>query len=140
MDQGCQTGGILTVLELKEDYKSAFAYDFRNRFNISYKEIGESVDFDEAFLLIKILIQDPSSWIAASIQNWAYPITHEFLASAATYDLLAHVNSKTKPKPYPRPWDVSNTKTAGSVRRDAKYLLRRAKDGDLEWQNKRTPM
>jgi hypothetical protein len=49
-------------------------------------------------------------------------------------------SGKRKPKPFPRPWPDPNVKTKGSARKDAREILKRAKDGDLNWQNKPTPM
>lgn len=88
-----------------------------------------------------MLIRDPSSWTGAAYSNWKHPITHEWAVSAATYDLLAQVHSgKRKPKPFPRPWPDPQSKVKGQVRKDAREILKRAKDGELDWQNKPTPM
>jgi len=46
------------------------------------------------------------------------------------------VNTKEKPT-YPRPWVKP---VVVETRPDAREILQRAKDGDLEWQNKPTPM
>lgn len=138
MDNRCISGGILWVLELIEDHKSAFAYDFRNRFQISYKEIGKTIAFDEALHLVMILMQDPTAWLSASMRKWQYPASYEFIALAATYDIHAAVNSKNKPKPFPRPWDEPPVRK-GNTTQNARKILAKARDGDLEWQNKPTP-
>lgn len=86
-----------------------------------------------------ILLQDPSSWTSASFREWEYPTTHEAIALAAIYDIHAQVNSKHKPKPYPRPWTNAG-KSKGEVRQDAREILSAAKTGDLQWQNKHMRM
>ena len=58
----------------------------------------------------------------------------------ATYDLLAQVNSRRKPKPYPRPWPDPNVRSKGKPQKNAREILKRARDGDLEWQKPLSPM
>lgn len=92
-------------------------------------------------LLVDVFIRDPKSWLHAAIAKWKHPISHDWAVLAATYDLLAQVHSgKRKPKPFPRPWPDPNVKTKGKIRRDAREILKRARDGELDWQNKHTPM
>lgn len=86
-------------------------------------------------------MSDPSSWLQAAKNNWAHPIDYNWTINAAIYDLLATVNSKRKPKPWPRPWSENGRKkTVRKTRKDAKSILKRAKDGEIEWQSKPTPM
>lgn len=88
-----------------------------------------------------ILVSDPTSWLQAARNNWSHPIDYNWTIAAATYDLLATVNSKRKPKPWPRPWDDNNRrKPLKKPRKDARAILQRAKDGEIEWQSKPTPM
>jgi hypothetical protein len=110
VDSGSGLGGSLKVRELIADHPAELAYDFRSRFGISYLAIGHDVTYLEAAYLISVLVQIPDSWLSAKIQNWTHPVSHEFIVAAHTYDLLATVNSKKKPKPYPMPW-----KPAGQV-------------------------
>ena len=141
MDTRCSIGGILAVLQILEDYKHAFTYDFRARFGLGLADLGDKVPWSEVISLVAILMSDPTSWLQAAKHNWSHPITYEWTLAAATYDLLATVNSKRKPKAWPRPWASStkNQKTR-KIRSDAKSVLQQAKDGDIEWQSKRTPM
>lgn len=139
MDFGCKPGGILSVLELVGENKSGLAYDFRHRFGFSYKELGHAIDWREGLQLISILLQDPSSWTSANIREWTHPATHEAIALYAIYDIHAQVNSKHKPKPYPRPW-ASAGSVKGNTRTDAREILSKAKTGDLEWQSKHMRM
>jgi hypothetical protein len=110
LDSGSRLGGSLKVRELIADHPAELAYDFRSRFGISYLAIGHEVTYLEAAYLISVLVRIPDSWLSAKIQKWTHPVSHEFIVAAHTWDLLATVNSKKKPKPYPMPW-----KPAGQV-------------------------
>jgi hypothetical protein len=141
MDTRCTLGGILAVLEILEDYKPAFTYDFRARFGLGLSDLGDKVPWDEVVSLVSVLLSDPTSWLQSAKHKWDHPISYEWTIAAATYDLLATVNSKRKPKPWPRPWTKANQKQGvRKIRTDARAILRRAKDGDIEWQSKRTRM
>ena len=98
------------------------------------------VDLDELILIVEMLLKDPGSWTGSAVMNWKHPISYEWAVAAATYDLLAQVNSKRKPKPFPRPWPDANTKTKGKTRTNAREILKRARDGELQWQNRPTRM
>ncbi len=124
-----------------DDHTAAFTYDFRQRFGVSTSELGKSVSWAECVYLVTVLIRDPSSWLSTAVNNWHHPITYEWAALAAIYDLLAQVYSKRKPKPYPRPWDGSNgAGRKGTPRRDAREILAKARRGEFKWQSRRTPM
>ena len=123
-----------------DGHKAAIVYDFRHRFGLSPRDFGTALPWDEVVSLISVLMADPTSWLQTSKNSWTHPITYEWTLAAATYDLLAQVNSKRKPKAWPRPWPDSNLKRVGRPRRDAKDILTRAKNGDIEWQSKPTPM
>lgn len=98
-------------------------------------DVGTTVQWDEVVHLVLILLKDPTSWLSAAQANWAHPIDYNWTLQAATYDLLAQVNSKRKPKPWPRPWDLGN-KAKPVPRKDVLDVLKRAKQGDVEWRNK----
>lgn len=141
MDPRCPLGGIIAVLQILEDYKPAFTYDFRARFGLGLDALGDTVPWSEVISLVAVLLRDPTSWLQTAKNEWQHPISYDWTISAATYDLLAQVNSKRKPKPWPRPWGDSGTVRKGTkVRRDARAILTKAKDGDLDWQSKHTPM
>ena len=111
-------------------------YDLR-KINVDPGEVS----LEELTLLVDVFMRDPQSWTHAALANWKHPIAQEWAVLAATYDLLAQVHSgKRKPKPFPRPWPDPNVKAKGKVRKDAREILKRAKDGELDWQNKPTPM
>jgi hypothetical protein len=54
-------------------------------------------------------MRDPSSWIHVAKSGWKYPVSREWMVARDSYDLIARVNSKQKPKPYPAPWPEQGT-------------------------------
>lgn len=119
-----------------KDHEAELIYDLR-KLGINPAE----VDLDELILLVDVLLRDPTSWIHAAVAGWKHPISYEWTVLVALYDLFAQVHSgKKRPKPYPRPWKDPNVKSRGKARKDARDILKRAKDGELDWQNKPTPM
>lgn len=122
--------------KLVEENEAALVYDLR-KLGIDPAE----VDLDELILLVDCLLKDPQSWTHAAVSGWKHPISQEWPILVALYDLFAQVYSgKRKPKPYPRPWKDPNVKAKGKARKDAREILKRAKDGELDWQSKLTPM
>jgi hypothetical protein len=121
--------------ELVDKHEAELVYDLR-KLGIN----PAKVDLDELSLLVDVLIRDPESWTHAALAEWKHPISYEWTVLVATYDLLAQVNSRRRPKPYPRPWPDGNAKTKGTVRKDARDILKRARDGELRWQSKPTLM
>lgn len=113
MDSGRWYPGSLKVLELLQDHPRELAYDFRSKFHLSIQDIGGAVSLYEAALLIGMLLQQTDSWLQAALSDWKHPVSREWLVLAHTYDLLAAVNSKNKPKPYPTPWPDENVKRIG---------------------------
>jgi hypothetical protein len=114
LDPRSRLGGSLKVRELIADHPAELAYDFRSRFGISYQAIGHEVTYLEAAYLIGVLVRIPDSWLSAKIQNWTHPVSQEFIVAAHTWDLLATVNSKKKPKPYPMPWKPAGQASIGN--------------------------
>ena len=88
--------------------------DFREKFHLSLSDIGQSVRYDEAFLLVVSLSSDSSSWFHAAIAEWEYPISREVMALMDLYDLQHQSKSKKKVKPYPRPWGDGSKKKIGT--------------------------
>jgi hypothetical protein len=62
-------------------------------------DIGGSITWLEAVLLVNVVARDPESWLYARMNDWKYPVSREWIVQAHTYDLLYAVNSKKKPKP-----------------------------------------
>jgi len=118
-------GGSLKVRELITDHPAEIAYDFRSRFGISYQEIGVSLSYLEAAYLISILAKSPDSWLNAAMQKWTHPVSHEWIIGAHTWDLLATVNSKKKPKPYPTPWRPSGQSNLGKKNQSRREVIKK---------------
>lgn len=117
MDPGRKPGGIIWLREIISEHPAEAAYDFRSRFGISSEELGTKISWREAVYLAAVLVRDPSSWIQASLAGWEYPVSREWIVASHTYDLVAAVNSKKKPKPYPNPFKEKNTQKVGKTTR-----------------------
>lgn len=115
LDNRCATGGILRLRELISEHPAELAYDFRTRFNLSIYDIGESVSWSEAILLISVLMRDTDSWLQSAVSGWKFPVSRQWIVTAHLWDLLANINSKKKPKPYPTPWPDADTKKIGGT-------------------------
>lgn len=102
-------GGILGLLDLIEEHRPAFEYDWRARFSCPLSEVGEGMTYGEALRLTTVLASDPASRVAASMAGWDRPASTTELALLDLYDAFMKVHFK-KPKPYPRPWP-STTKS-----------------------------
>lgn len=110
-------GGILTLLDLIEQHRGAFEYDWRARFGLPLTCVPDEMGWAEAFRLTVVLAGDPSSQVAAAFAGWAHPVTRDFLVAADAYDLAARVAAgRRKPKPYPRPWGDKTKRTFGAGR------------------------
>lgn len=55
-----------------------------------------------------MLLKDTTSWLQAAYNKWDYPASKEYLMQLETFDLLAIVNSKRKPKPVKRPFKTKD--------------------------------
>ena len=140
MDGRYWPGGIIAVVELIDNHTPAFAYDFRHRFSIGLDDLGHKIPWHEVVYLVAVLLRDPTSWLQTSVNGWHHPVSYEWAALVAQYDLHAQVNSKRKPKPYPRPWSTSDGgRRKGTTRSDARELLAKARQGDFKWLNRHTP-
>lgn len=85
-------------------HRGAFEYDWRTRFHLPLQAVGRRMSWGEAYRLTQILVQDPSSHVAASLAGLEYPITRVDLVLRDLYDLThAIAAGKKRPKPYPRP-------------------------------------
>ena len=106
------------LLDIVEKHPVDLARDFREKFNISILDIGDKIRYDEAALLVVSLLKDPQSWLHATLAEWDYPISRDWLLLADLYDLQHASKTKRKPKPYPRPF--SNAKRYGGKRKNGK--------------------
>lgn len=96
---------ILTLLELWEEHRGAFEYDWRARFHLPLSDVPERMSWGEAWRVTHVLLGDPSSHAAAAVAGWEFPVTREWLVLADVVDVLLASNARKgrKPKPYPRP-------------------------------------
>lgn len=130
MDTGCPSGGILKLRELIEEHPAELAYDFRSHFGVSSEQIGNEVTLKEACLLVAVLMREPTSWLQAAYSGWKHPVSRDWIVAAHTYDLLARVNSKKKPKPYPNPFPNKDVVKTGKTNRSPEEVRR-----ILDWMN-----
>lgn len=99
-------GGIRQLLELIEEHREAFDYDWRTRFGLSADVIGtDEMSWREAWSLTRTLISDGTSQLGAAVAGWRRPWSPEAWILADIFDLLVAVNTGRgrRPKPYPRP-------------------------------------
>ena len=107
-----QRGGIFALLDLIEEHRAAFEYDWRARFNRPLSDVPEAMPWGEAIRLTGLLRRDPSSWVAASLEGWEFPISREAVYLLDLFD-LEHAKASKKAKPHEgRPW-----KRKGETRR-----------------------
>lgn len=106
---------MIQLLDLLEEHREAFDYDWRTRFGLSADVIGEEMDWREACSLTRALIADGTSRVGAAVAGWRYPWTPEAWILADLWDLIAavHTDRRRRPKPYPRPTDEMHKKKFG---------------------------
>jgi len=132
LDSGCACGGILKLRELIEEHPAELAYDLRSKCGVSIDDVGRSVSYREATLLLAVILRDPESWTQAVKAGWKYPVSREWIVTSHTYDLLAMANSGKgkKPKPYPNPFPDKNTVRTGKTQRPPQEVRK-----ILDWMN-----
>ena len=143
--RGGDPGGSLALLELIEEHKAAFAYDWRTRFGLPLSAVGEAMTFGEALLLAGELAADPSSRVAAALSGWSRPADRVEIALADLFDLIARtVEWKKPPRDYPRAWDressMRSVPAAGVTQEDVVAALIRAghrPPTDMEMEGRR---
>lgn len=124
-----ERGGILKLLDLIEEHRAAFDYDWRTRFHLPLDSVPTVMGWGEAVRLAGILRADPSSMLAASMEGWKYPVTREAIALARLYDLEYAKTGAKRREPYPMPWNEDGVKTsrgnaAGRTPEQVKAILR----------------
>lgn len=112
-------GKIRAVLRLLEDHPAEITYDWRERFGLGAAAIFDGrVSWEEAWMLTRQLLADPTSRLAAAHAGWDHPMSREAMLLADLWDLTVAANTdkkKGRPKPYPRPF-----KRKGQSRRSAR--------------------
>lgn len=118
-------GGILGLLDLIEEHRAAFEYDWRHRFGLPLSDVPAVMGWDEAVRLTGLLRRDPSSWVAAALEGWDYPITRENTAILDLFDVQYASKSK-RAKPHPgRPWIKSQVTRVGNTGGRSQVEIRR---------------
>lgn len=123
MDSGSAAGGILKLRELIEEHPAEVAYDFRTRFALSFEDIGQTITWMEAVLLMSVLTKDPSSWFGSARMGWEYPVSREWILLAHTYELQVGIATRKAPKPYPSPWKSDNQNQLGKRNQRRDHVL-----------------
>lgn len=120
-DRGSHSPPILTLLDLGERYRGAFEYDWRARFHLRFDLLDDgprAMGWGEAWRIVHVLANDPSSQLAAAVNEWDYPASREVAVLADLYDAFVMANTRRgrQPKPYPRPWpDKSKSRPRPTV-------------------------
>ena len=98
-------GGILGLLDLIEEHRAALRYDWRTRFHRGLDEsVPEDIGWSEALDLVRILRSDPSTMLAASVEDWEYPLSRTDAILADMWDLSYAKAGAKKRETYPRPF------------------------------------
>lgn len=133
---GREPGGICWLVDLIDERRSAFIYDWHARFHQPLAAIGsDSMPWSEAVRLAQVLHADPSSAIAAAALGWEYPLSREALILLDLFDLEHAANSSKKPKPHgmrPKAQTQQRNRygdTAGRTPAEVIDILTRAKVG-----------
>lgn len=124
-------GGILGLVDLIDEHRGAFEYDWRVRFNVPLDTIPDAMGWDEVQRLAVVLATDPTSCVSAALSGWRHPMSWESVTLRDLYDLQHASKSKRKPKPYPRPWDrPARTHGQGTHLTPAEFQALRARHQD----------
>lgn len=79
---------------------------------MSLREVPDTMPWDEAWRLFTVLASDPSSHVAAAVAGWEHPTSWADLTLRDLVDVQIESKTKTKQKPYRRPWDKANKKVS----------------------------
>lgn len=90
-------------------HRSAIEFDWRSRLHVGIGAWGSSVDWGEALRLTQVLARDGSTYTAAAVGEWDYPLSSEGRILADLFDLWTAEGAD----PYPRPWPDPNTRVVG---------------------------
>ena len=127
-----EPGGILGLLELIEEHRAAVEYDFRTRFPglpEGVYSVPEQMGWSEAIRAVRTLRADPSTQLAAAMEQWAHPFSRTEAILADVYDLEYAKAGVKKRQPYPRPWATDGAtstrkgNTAGRTRTEVLAIL-----------------
>lgn len=110
---------LTALVDLIDEHRDAFTYDWRARFGLSIEDtLAVRVSWAESLSLFRVLVNDPSSNVAAAVHGMLHPFSREAFILADAYDLTLSANwsgKGTSPKPYPRPTDKGNSGRLGDA-------------------------
>lgn len=122
-DRRCVPGGIGELLELIEEHRGAFEYDWRTRFGLPLTVVGGwEMSYGEAYRLTKELAVEPGSRVFAAVSGWAYPMSREALVTADLIDVIARAMFQRVHTTYPRPWDGPDVTRIGGTNLPQDYV------------------
>lgn len=99
-----EPGGIVGLLELIEEHRAAVRYDWRTRFHRGLDEsVPDDIGWSEALDLVRVLRADPSSYTAAALEGWDYPLDRNGWMLADLIDVQGSSKAGKKWKAYHRP-------------------------------------
>lgn len=79
-------GGSAALLELIEEHRPAFTFDFRRYFGVPLSEVGQSIPYGEAWLLIMELRRESGSH--------THMLKHGFTETASLADFAAIMHAE----------------------------------------------
>lgn len=101
---------MTALADLIDAHRGAFEHDWRARFHVPLRAIGESMTWGEALRQTEQLATDPASHVGAALSGWDYPLSREALATLDLIDLTHEIawaqggGKGSRPKPCVRPW------------------------------------
>lgn len=101
---GCVAGGIVGVLEVLEAHPVEASRDVREKFHLSKHDLFVTVDNGESVELVRSLLRDPSSWLAAAVSGWSHPFSWTDQYIVAGIDTLRS-RWMSEFQPFPKPTD-----------------------------------
>jgi hypothetical protein len=106
VERGRIRGGIAALLELIEEHRPAFEYDWRSRFHVGLDVVGDEMGWGETIRLAGVLSADPGSQLWASLHGWRNPASRAELVLMDLWDITFKAAGPKKWTPYPRPFDL----------------------------------
>ena len=97
---------MIALVSLVDQHHVELEYDWRTRFQLPLRSVFDgTLTWRESCALLKGLLTDPTSRIAAKVSGLDHPWSREAAILADVWDLLAAVNADPKKSPptYPRP-------------------------------------
>lgn len=119
---GVGAGGIYRLGRVASEHPHLLAADFREMYGVS----PWGVPIREACLLLRALLEDSRSRVAAQAAGWKHPATREWMMLAQLHDAVIDTTPGLKDASryhMPRPWPAKGEKLGGSAKRTAAEAL-----------------